>query len=354
MPKAIEKKVLFATVLFFCASMVCMIAFSLGRIQPTGQEETAERDTHVIEKSGENGTGNRQIPYMEGMESSKCLIIPLAEGVTTKSVQITNDYRSRHLSIQIAGMDVSYLAEHGIMGSLEGIEDYWCEETGEGLCLNLLTDSVCEGTIRYQNNNLYLELLKPKDVYDRIVVLDAGHGGADAGIRAMEFTEKELALDIVLRLKDNLEAEGIQVYCTREEDMAVSDEERALLMRETGADFIVSLHMTADTKDAELYGIRSYYNGTFFIPGFGSGDLAYTMEEALAGIPEVKGLGVFAGENEYELLEEANIPATLIELGYMSNQKEMSRWSNETYKQKLAEAMCDGILSAYEQKEEIQ
>ena len=52
-------------------------------------------------------------------------------------------------------------------------------------------------------------------------------------------------------------------------------------------------------------------------------------------------------------MEEANVPATLIELGYMSNQKEMSRWSNETYKQKLAEAMCDGILSAYEQKEEI-
>ena len=42
------------------------------------------------------------------------------------------------------------------------------------------------------------------------VMLDAGHGGADSGIRAMEFTEKELALDIVLRLKDNLEAEGIQ------------------------------------------------------------------------------------------------------------------------------------------------
>lgn len=76
----------------------------------------------------------------------------------------------------------------------------------------------------------------------RVVVLDPGHGGADAGVTAGEIAEKDLTLALARRLRGELESQGIRVVLTRSDDRDMPSETRAELANRVGADLVLSLH----------------------------------------------------------------------------------------------------------------
>lgn len=349
MPKKIEKKVLITTIIFFCVMMTVMILFCVSDLSVADNKAQMAQDD--APKDGALHY-KYQVPYSEDTSGIDYLVIPLPGVNTDKDVIIHNDYTSKQITLEIDGMQTEKLCMQGISGNLQGVEECWCEPASDGLKLHFLMDSLYECDMQYEKHELHLQFVKPKEMFERIVVLDAGHGGEDTGYSSGESNEKNLVFDIANRLKECLQAEDVKVYCSRESDTALTEEERSAFIEQTGADFAISLHMGYDESDEEHYGVCSYYNSKFFIHDFGSGDLAYTLESFLSEVPDIKGLGIMEGENEYPILSRVNIPMTVVELGYMTNAKEMLKWSSDNYRQELAEAICDGILDAYTQKEE--
>ncbi|MDE7238800.1 MAG: N-acetylmuramoyl-L-alanine amidase, partial [Lachnospiraceae bacterium] len=147
-------------------------------------------------------------------EDADNLCIPVAAGVTQEAIHIDCDYMNHILTITIEGMGTSDLSD-GVYGSLDGINRIQTAEwDGQLILMALMEDSYEYGAI-LENQRLMLTLKMPRELYDRIVVLDAGHGGADKGIEENGVTESELALDTAGRGRELLSDEGIRVYMTR-------------------------------------------------------------------------------------------------------------------------------------------
>ena len=172
----------------------------------------------------------------------------------------------------------------------------------------------------------------PKDF---TVVLDAGHGGSDPGCVQGEILEKDIALTITFLVKEKLEQNGFAVILTRDTDETVSLSERVALTNQSGADCFVSIHCNMYADDASINGFECY---------------SYRSEkgEKLAGqiIDAANGYSIAnngAMEGNYMVVRDTNIPAVLVETGYLSNPRECEALTTEEYQDMIAAAIADGI-----------
>ena len=210
------------------------------------------------------------------------------------------------------------------------------------------------------------------------VVLDAGHGGKDAGATATAIQEKDITLDIGERLRSLLEENGFEVVITRNTDSTVPLRERARLANESRGDIFVSIHVNAIVKYTASYGVETYYLGPTNDPtltklaaeensvsGYSladlrrlldgvyadarreeSAELAHAVQKHLYGRLSSHELGL---ENwgvkraPFLVLVATEMPAILAEVGCLSNRKEAAMLARPDYRQKIAEALFDGI-----------
>jgi N-acetylmuramoyl-L-alanine amidase len=172
------------------------------------------------------------------------------------------------------------------------------------------------------------------------ICIDPGHGGRDSGTVAADGTEeKALTLDIARRIRDGLVAKGATVEMTREEDQSVSVEQRAEHCNGDGAGLFVSIHVNSfDTPD--VHGFEVYYFGGH--ASAASGRAAEAIRRAMAAAPDTHDRGVRRAG--YGVLAQTKCPAVLVEVGYMTNPGELARLEDETYRQRLADAIVGGLV----------
>jgi len=213
----------------------------------------------------------------------------------------------------------------------------------------------------------------------RRVVIDPGHGGGDHGTRTPSgLTEKELTLDIARRTGERLAAAGFQVELTRDTDRRVSLRDRALAANERRADLFVSIHVNWFEDGRANRGIETYYLGPSddpFVTELASlenresgysiadvrrlldsiyADLRQEQSRALAGAvqrrlveavreltPEVADRGVKSAP--FLVLVTTEMPAILAEVASLSNDEEARLLGDESYRDRIAVALCDGI-----------
>lgn len=289
-------------------------------------------------------------------EDADNLCIPVAAGVTQEAIHIDCDYMNHILTITIEGMGTSDLSD-GVYGSLDGIDRIQTAEwDGQLILMALMEDSYEYGAI-LENQRLMLTLKMPRELYDRIVVLDAGHGGADTGIVENGVTESELVLDIAGRVRELLSDEGVRVYMTRTDRENPDGAERVALANGIRADMYISLHLAK----GEDYGISARYNGTYFTPLLTNAELADLLVRHTAQAVNNRGIGVFElaeqAEDEQdvqpeEALYHAQVPAVYLALGAPGSDAEAALLKRDDYRQDLAEGIARAILEAYEEKRE--
>lgn len=174
-----------------------------------------------------------------------------------------------------------------------------------------------------------------------MIVVDAGHGGEDSGCLGFGIYEKDINLQIALKVKQNLEERGFRVLMTRETDEFLSKEERAELANSYQADAYVSIHQnTYEGSDKSVSGIETWYDGADQ-----SRDNARLAE--LVHQQTIKSTGA----NERVLWDIADLyvtnktlmPACLIETGFLTNRKECRQLSTAEYQEKIAEGIAEGI-----------
>ncbi|ADQ14318.1 N-acetylmuramoyl-L-alanine amidase [Halanaerobium hydrogeniformans] len=178
-----------------------------------------------------------------------------------------------------------------------------------------------------------------KEMPERLIVVDAGHGGFDPGaIGRAGLEEKEPALAISLKIAELLEAEGQNVLLTRDKDEFLSLQQRVRIANQSGADLFVSIHSNS-TNNPEVGGVETYFNhnNTEYSRRF-----AEKIHDKLS-----RNLGLvdrgLKNDNFY-VIRYTEMPSALVELGFLSNPEEEALLKTDEFRNKAANLIVDGVL----------
>lgn len=176
---------------------------------------------------------------------------------------------------------------------------------------------------------------------DVLIALDAGHGGEDEGSSRAGVLEKNVNMEIVKAVESKLTAMGYQVLMVREDDETLSLEERTRIANNAGAWIYVSIHQNSCEEIASnVSGVEVWYNEEKSSDG--SKRLANLIHNDLMLYTQAKDRGVVADESLY-VTRETDMPACLVETGFLSNTKERELLITEEYQQRIAEGIVSGI-----------
>ncbi len=187
--------------------------------------------------------------------------------------------------------------------------------------------------------------LKAGLVKDKLIVLDAGHGGSDPGAQRSGVSEKDLTLQITNQLKKRLTQMGARVVMTRTDDTFVSLEDRVKITNEKQPDLFVSIHINALESTSNIYGIETYYQTEQ------SRALANAIHQQL-----VQGLGVpdrSVRKARFYVINHTPVPAILAEVGFISNPQERDNLGSADYQAKIADSVSAGITQFLTEKQEL-
>ncbi|MCY6371521.1 N-acetylmuramoyl-L-alanine amidase CwlD [Clostridium ganghwense] len=196
----------------------------------------------------------------------------------------------------------------------------------------------------------------------KIILLDAGHGGIDGGAVSKNGTvEKDINLSISKKLKENLEKKGFKVIMTREDDIGLYSDKgrirdkknedlnnRCKMKKESNCDIFISIHLNM-FEQSQYYGAQVWYS-----KNTDSTKLAHIIQQNL-----IKDLNNGNKRKEkcakgaYKILRcYSEIPSVLVECGFLSNQQEEQKLKTDSYQQEIAISLANSIEEFFIYKEE--
>lgn len=185
----------------------------------------------------------------------------------------------------------------------------------------------------------------------RVVVIDAGHGGDDPGkIGVNEALEKDLNLQIALRVQKLLEQNDVEVIMTRTTGEGLYDEsasnkkvqdmkKRIEIINESKAPLAVSIHQNS-YPDAAVRGAQVFY----YEASAEGKTAAQIMQKELIDSVDSSNTRQEKANTSYYLLKKSTVPTIIVECGFLSNYEEAEMLCDETYQEKLAFCITLGIL----------
>ena len=205
-----------------------------------------------------------------------------------------------------------------------------------------------------QEEYYIIHLKKYSEVYDKIVVLDAGHGGKDpgAGAEGYRITEADIALKLLHYLKELLENNtDINVFCTRTEDVYPTLQERADLALGMEADLFISWHCNA-SESTKRSGTEMLFNAQQGVgEAFNSRAFAEVCQEKLTQALGTRNRGMF-DRQDLHIVRRATMPMVLVETAYLSNENDLAILKDDEKLRAAAYAIYEAVLIAYERMEE--
>lgn len=208
----------------------------------------------------------------------------------------------------------------------------------------LMTSIFGEGKDTTQvNNDKQFDLEEENtDVKKKYVVyLDVGHGGIDTGYKSSNGAlEKDIDLEVSKLVSSRLSSQGdVSVIVSRNTDTTLSNSERVEDANRQNADIFVSIHMTGN-DDATAEGVQTFYRVD---ANDASDELATLVQKSVAAYVNLKDRGVTPFT--FDVLQGNNMPAVLIQCGFLSNPEEEKKLTNPDFQKDLAEGIAQGILS---------
>lgn len=185
------------------------------------------------------------------------------------------------------------------------------------------------------------DIVLPKCTGKHAVVLDPGHGGSDYGAIRAGINEKDINLDVAKRVEALLVSKGVSVAMTRETDQTVSLQARTVFTENNCPDIFVSVHVNSSVRP-EITGVETHY----YHPN--SVNLAQTIHADLVSAVKSPDRGLF--KSRFYVINHTNVPAVLVEIGFISNSEERAELVSEQRKQQTATAIADGILKYLNKK----
>ena len=221
---------------------------------------------------------------------------------------------------------------------------------------------------------------------DKTIVIDAGHGGKDAGVIGYKGRmEKHLVLDVALQLGKELRSRGYKVYFTRQKDVFINLRDRTKVANDKNADLFISVHANAAPNDAKKLSMKGletfflspdrsersknvaalenqsdmeemdFYSKETFLNVFNrekivlSNKVAIDVQSSMLNTIRKKYSVEDGGVREapFWVLVGATMPSILVEVGYISNPEESDNMFNPQYQRYLVEGISDGVDRYY-------
>ncbi len=192
------------------------------------------------------------------------------------------------------------------------------------------------------------------------IVVDAGHGGSDPGkVGTNGAREKDINLELAKKLKKLLEKEHLTVILTRDSDAgldpagstnkkAADMQNRCQIITDANPLFTVSIHQNSypapEVKGAQVFYYEQSAQGK---------ELAETIQSSLIANVDPNNTRTAKSNASYYLLKKTPTPTVIVECGFLSNPAEAALLLDDAYQDKLAEAICQGILSYLEKEKKL-
>lgn len=211
------------------------------------------------------------------------------------------------------------------------------------------------GTIMYAKSRLENAVLTSGELSDqKVIVLDAGHGGMDGGCSSADGkTEKGINLNILLSVRDMARFFGYNVEATRIKDISIHDKGVEGLRNQKISDMENRLELFNKYPDCVCVSI---HQNTFTDPKYSGAQMFYSDKneesERLAGIMKNRFVNNLQPDNEREiklckdelyLCYYCNNPAIMVECGFLSNPEEAAKLTDKNYQQQVAFTVFSGI-----------
>jgi len=187
-----------------------------------------------------------------------------------------------------------------------------------------------------------------------VVAIDAGHGGPDAGVQMNGLVEKQLTLELAMRLQRLAQSVGARVAMVRTTDERVSAEARSAVAASANASVYVALHFNASYQ-SEKSGFRILIDNPSAASASGGNRSRTPIQRAFVDasrraaelIEAALSAAGFEGGRPIELplatLRRAHLPAVHLELAFLSNPKEADVWRMSATLDRAAEAIWSGV-----------
>lgn len=271
------------------------------------------------------------------------------DSVGAGNISCSDDYENKQLVITMPGNQTSYYSSHKpkLPSGVTFSTKYTASSNKTKIYFT--TKSINGFRVKEDSKNIYIMNGTPKSIFKHVVVLDAGHGGSDSGAVGNGYYEKNFTLSIVKAAKTYFDANSdYKVYYTRLTDTYPSLSERYTLANEVNADIFVSVHINSAGSTAT--GTETLYNpdrNKKNSAGLTCYQLAnYTQKrvQAATGFSN-RGLKQRCTRlgNGLAVLNNNNGPATLTEIGFISNKTEAKKMAANlnNYGQAVYQAIVD-------------
>lgn len=185
---------------------------------------------------------------------------------------------------------------------------------------------------------------------EKLVVIDPGHGGKDTGSQAIRdgveiLNEKDINLDVALRLNRMLNAAGVKTYMLREADTSITLYDRPELANAANGDLYVAVHNNSSPVNPNARGVEVYYNSKTneFDYGLYSKHLAELVYGEFLNTIDIPGRGA-KSEPAYAVLNKTQMPAIIIEGAFLSNTEDLKLMMTDEFRENYALATAKAII----------
>lgn len=277
-------------------------------------------------------------------KNANVLYLDKKEKIDTGSVKFEDHYLDGYFDVTLPG---DYESDYGygtydVKGTV--VENIEVSTKGGNTTFRFKQNRISAYEVTDEGDSYAIRVKNPKEVYDKVLLLDAGHGGKDPGTSGNGMQEKNLNLTIAQKIAQKLQGSGIKVYMTRDSDVYPENSTRAKTANDI-ADLMVSIHMNSGPETANgtetLYQVHANDNG------------ARLTSKQLAEILQGKVVSATGNTNrgaklwtDVLILNRTTVPAVIVEVVFITNTGDALKISNPAYQDQVAQAIADGIQEA--------
>ena len=198
----------------------------------------------------------------------------------------------------------------------------------------------------YESQNVYIRLIHPKEIYEKIVIIDPGDGGHHTGAVVGDIFEKDINLAMGLFLYEIFaqSSSGIRAFLTRDTDIFVPNSSRIDFANALGHMFVSIQNNAYDGPTAQfVYGTEVLYSDIRYENAI----LAQILQNTLVSELETRDRGILL-RNNIHVLREAKIPAVMAEVDFMTSPNSLENLLDPEFQLRAAKAIYRGIVYAFE------
>ncbi len=189
-----------------------------------------------------------------------------------------------------------------------------------------------------------------------VIIIDAGHGGADGGAVASDGTQEQyINLDIARKINEYLTKLGYKTIMTRSDDDSIHDPDAETIRQKKVSDIHNRLKIVETNPDSIFvsvhlnYYTESKYNGAqvFYSPNdTGSEKLAQDIQSSIvSSLQPDNRRQIKKSDSSIYLLYHSDVPSVMVECGFLSNYEETEKLKNDDYRMQMSVAICKGIIN---------